>query len=382
MLKNRVLHVITGLNTGGAERSLCSLLSGGLAQSFKSKVLSLTDEGTFGNRIRKSGVPVTALEMRRGLTSVSAFSRLNRVARDFRPDLIQGWMYHGNVAAWVVRALLPEKPGLAWNIRHSLYDLANEKLLTRQVIHANRLLSSKPDVILYNSYISRQQHEALGFRETHGQTIPNGFDINPLPESLEGRHAIRSKLGIPNEAFLIGHVARLHPMKNHSGFLRAAVAVGRKFYKVHFLLCGRGVVAENQRLASIVPTAMRGRFHFLGERGDVPRLMHAMDVLCNSSSWGEAFPNVLGEAMATGVPCVATDVGDSRAIIGNTGLIVPPMDENALSNALEQMLLMPVAEREALGQGARSRVAFNYSLDAAVKQYVALYEALAVNRCV
>lgn len=382
MLKNRVLHVITGLNTGGAERSLCCLLSAGLAQSFKSKVLSLTDEGTFGNRIRKSGAQVTALEMRWGLTSLSAFSRLRQVAMDFQPDLIQGWMYHGNVAACVVRALLPEKPCLAWNIRHSLYDLSNEKLLTRQVIQANRLLSSKPDVILYNSYISRQQHEALGFRETHGQTIPNGFHIDPLPESSENRHIIRSKLGISDENFLIGHVARLHPMKNHSGFLKAAVAVGKKFYNVSFLLCGRGVVAGNELLASIVPAEMRGRFRFLGERGDVPHLMHAMDILCSSSSWGEAFPNVLGEAMAAGVPCVATDVGDSRAIIGNTGLIVPPMDDIALSNALEQMVLMPVAEREALGQAARSRVVSKYSLDAVVKRYIALYEALSLNRCV
>lgn len=377
-----VLHIITGLNTGGAERSLYNILAGGVGRAFRSKVVSLTDEGTFGARIRAIGIPVSTLEIHRGASSASAFVRLRRVTRNFRPGLIQGWMYHGNVAAWAARSFSPIKPGLVWNIRHSLYGLDNEKWMTRQVIRANRLLSSTPDAILYNSVLSRQQHEAFGFSRKRGHIIPNGFDLARGVASLEKSNAIRHELDIPENAFVVGHVARLHPMKNHAGFLRAAVEVGREIDTVHFLLCGRDVVSENERLVSIVPSEMRVRFHFLGERNDIPNLMSAMDVFCSSSSWGEAFPNVLGEAMAMGVPCVATDVGDSREIVGSTGLVVPADDERSLANALQRLLVMFSEERRALGRGARFRIMSSYALDEVVSQYTRLYEALASHRIV
>ncbi|WP_404363721.1 glycosyltransferase [Marinobacter sp.] len=372
-----ILHVITGLGTGGAERALFSTLEGGLADAMSCHVLSLTDEGTYGSRIRALGVPVYALHMRRGLPTLRVISGLARVIREVKPDVLQGWMYHGNLAASVGRLMAASSPALAWNVRHSLYGMTGEKPMTRHVIRANALLSRRPDVILYNSETSRRQHEAFGFSAKQGQVIPNGFDLDRLAPSVERGDAIRQELEIPRDAPVIGHVGRLHPLKDHPGFLRAAVRLLKQEARdAHVIMSGLGVSDDTASLASLIPAELKARFHLLGERRDVPDLMRAMDVFCQSS-WSEAFPNVLGEAMAAGVPCVATDVGDSADIVGDTGVVVPPSDEEALFWGLQQLLAKPTAERQALGEAARSRVAARYGRDAVVSQYINLYEDLA-----
>lgn len=369
----RLLHIITGLNTGGAERALCALLAGGLARRFDCAVLSLSDEGTMGAPIAALDVPVYTLGLRAGLPGLGAIWRLRNHLKSLRPDVIQGWMYHGNLAAILATCLAPGCPGLVWNIRQSLYDLGDEKPLTRQVIHANRLLSRQPSAVIYNSRLSREQHERFGISAGKGVVIPNGFDLSRLLPDSEVAAAMRRELQIGAEALVVGHVARFHPMKDHAGFLRAAVEVARRVPQARFLLVGREVSPDNPALAGIIPADLLSRFRFTGERQDVPRVIQSMDVLC-SSSWSEAFPNVLGEAMACGVPCVATDVGDNAFIVGETGLVVPPSDSTALAKALSVMLEKSPGERISLGLEARSRVQENYRIDKVVDQYSKVYE--------
>lgn len=375
----RVFHIITGLSVGGAERTLYVLLLGGLAQRFENQVVSLSDQGAFGSRIHQLGVQVSALGMRRAFPSPRSIAKLRQIARRFQPDIIQGWMYHGNVMASLVRSLLPNRPALAWNVRQSLYDLKREKLLTQWVIRASRRLSSGPEALLYNSRVSRQQHVAFGFSDSSSFVIPNGFDLQQWCSSEVKRRAIREELSIPAEATVVGHVARLHPVKDHATFLRAAASVVARNENVHFLLSGRGVVAENPSLVSMVPRTARANIHFLGERNDVPDLMRAMDIFC-SSALGEAFPNALGEAMATELPCVATDVGDSRSIVGDTGIVEPPRDEEALAAGLMRLLSMTTGERRALGKAARARVEANYALPVVVERYAEIYRDLMERR--
>lgn len=371
----KVFHIITGLSTGGAERALYNLLAGGLAESDVVAVLSLGDEGTFGPRIQALDVPVYALGMRRGVPGPAALWRLSRVVKRLKPDIIQGWMYHGNLAASVAARMVPGmRPAVVWNIRQSLYSLDAEKPLTRFVICANRWLSCSADAIVYNSRLSRAQHEAFGFSSQQGQVIPNGFDTGHLLPDPDRKLEVRRMLGIPQGVTVIGHVARFHPMKNHASFLHATVEVMRQQSGVICLLAGREVNLENPSLVGIVPPDLEARFHFLGERDDVPDLIQAMDLLCLSSGWGEGFPNVLGEAMALGVPCVATDVGDSCDIVGETGIIVPPSDSAALARGLLDMVTRSAEERAALGQKARGRIEARYMLPKVVNWYRELYE--------
>jgi glycosyltransferase involved in cell wall biosynthesis len=372
----RVLHIITGLSTGGAERALYSLLAGGLAEMQNTSVISLTDEGTYGARIRALGVPVHALGMRRGVPGPVAIWRLHTLVQKMRPDVVQGWMYHGNLAASIAAWLSPgSPPKLAWNVRHSLYSLDKEKPLTQLVIKFNRWMSGRVGALLYNSRLSKQQHEAFGFAAQCGRVIPNGFDTEQLKPDVASGQAMRNILAIPLEATVLGHVARFHPIKDHVSFLRAAVDVMRLRSEVFCVLAGRDVNLQNPALVGIVPPELENRFRFVGERSDIPDLMQAMDVFCQSS-WSEAFPNVLGEAMALGVPCVATDVGDSRDILGEAGILVPPSDCRALAEGLISMLTFTEESRKEKGRLARAHIEARYSLPGVVKQYLKVYEQL------
>jgi glycosyltransferase involved in cell wall biosynthesis len=371
--KPRVLHIITGLSTGGAERALYNLLAGGLAEGCDSAVVSLRDAGDFGHLIEDLGVPVHPLNIRPHMPGPKGFFSLRSIVRNFKPDVIQGWMYHGNLVSWFARRWASKETALVWNIRHSLYHLRNEKPVTRQVIRANRSLSKVVDIILYNSHLSRQQHEEYGFDASRGKVIANGFDTNLLCPNADKRNEMRQALGIESDDIVIGHIARFHPMKNHAGFLRAAVRVLEFKPEVVFLLAGRDVNLNNPALSGIISPCLRNRFRFLGERADIPDLMQAMDVLCMSSSWGEAFPNVIGESMACGVPCVVTDVGDSRYIVGETGVVVPALDSQALESSLNYVLNLSVERRTSMGEAARARIESRYAISKIVSQYSDLY---------
>lgn len=372
----RVLHVITGLGVGGAERTLFNLLRGGLSERSDTAVVSLLDKGKLGEPIRKLGVPVYLLGMRRRWPGPRVVRRLRSIMRETSPDLIQGWMYHGNLAASGASKLSPGRPAVVWNVRHSLCRLEAEKPLTRQIIRANRLLSRGVQGIIYNSRLSCGQHSHFGFYDRRARVIPNGFDLERLQAVREIGQEVRAELGLASDVLVVGHVARFHPMKDQAGFLRAAVQVARVLPHVRFLVMGREVSIENPALTGIIPSELLERFVFIGERHDTERFMQAMNILVSSSAWGEAFPNVLGEAMACEVPCVATDVGDSADIVGDTGFIVPPSDRGALTEGLLAMLGKDTAERERLGREARDRVARYYSLPRTVERYAGLYEDL------
>ncbi len=375
----KVLHVITDLYTGGAERVLFNLLSAGLAHRFENRVISLREETLFSQQIRELDVPVVSLGMGNNYDIFPAFRKLKSETINFGPDVIQGWMYHGNMAAYLAARQPSVRPALSWNIRQTLYSLKSEKLMTQFVIHANRFFSSRAAAIIYNSRLSLSQHEKFGLHTSSSRFIPNGFDTNIYSPSESSRARIRSELEINDNCLIVGTMARLHPIKNHEGFFRAAVKLAKVLPNVHFLLAGKGVDITNSLYLMIVPDELRARFHLLGERHDVSALMQAMDVFC-SCSFAEAFPNVLGEAMACQLPSVVTDVGDCAEIVGESGVVVPPDNDEELLSAMLRVLSMTTEERRRLGAIARERVKSKYSLDTAVSTYSDLYTALAENR--
>lgn len=373
----KILHVITGLATGGAETMLYKLVSNMERSRFDSVVVSLMDQGVLGADIVDAGVPLYCLGMRRGVPSPTALWRLRRVMREVRPDLVQGWMYHGNigasVGAWGARARVP----VLWNIRHSLYDLRKEKRLTALVIRAGAWLSYKPVRILYNAHVSAAQHESLGYKPEKTQVIPNGFDCEQFLPSQEAREMLRAELNVPRDALLIGLIARYHPMKDHANFLRAAALVGRERDEVHFVLAGRGIDPGNAELTALIEDLdLAGHVHLLGERRETPVIFAALDIASTSSAWGEAFPLVIGEAMACGVPCVTTDVGDAAEVVGETGLVVRPQDPDALATAWRELAALDGDARTALGATARHRIVSQYSLGDMVRRYEELYTDL------
>lgn len=367
-----ITHIITGLETGGAEHSLMNLLSGGLAGNLN-RVISLGDIGPVGCRIQETGVSITSLGMGRGRPTLSGLSMLKKTIQEHPADILQGWMYHGNLAALFARKYSKNNPALFWNIRQSLYDLSKEKWLTRQVIRLHRRFSDSPSGVIYNSMLSKQQHERFGIDPHQSIVIPNGINTNKFCFSEKIHKEVRAALNIPLNAIVIGHVARFHHMKDHETFLKAAGLVIKKHPEIHFLMCGRDVTDDNEDLKKHIANIPKGNICLLGEREDISDLMSAMNIFCQSS-WSEAFPTVLCEAMSTSMPCVTTSVGDSASIVGDTGVLIPPKDPPSLADGLIKYITLPKEERRSLGRKARNRIEENYNLEANVNSYTRLYE--------
>ncbi len=369
----RIMHVITGLDTGGAEMMLLKLLSG-RSQEFEPVVVSLTNEGTIGPRISQLDIPVYCLGLGRAIPNPIRALSIVPLARRFRPHLIQGWMYHGNLMASLARLSLHMRVPVLWNIRQTVYDLSLERGLTAHVIRLGARLSRRPAAIIYNSQTSAAQHEALGYDATKRVVIPNGFDCQVLRPDEGARADVRKELGVDNDTVLVGLIARYHPMKDHAGFLRAAGRIARSHPAVRFVLAGPGVSGEQPALVKLIAEPeLQDRTFLLGERSDIPRLTAALDIACSASAWGEGFSNSIGEAMACGVPCVVTDVGDSAYLAGDAGLVVPSREPETLARAICQLIEAGPAGRRQLGDAARRRVESEFSLSAIVERYESLY---------
>lgn len=367
------MHVITGLDLGGAETMLQRLLSASNG-AWESMVVCLRDEGKIGPSIAKLGVSVECLHLRSSATNPARLLPLRRLTRRFRPQIIQGWMPHGNLAASFAQVASRVAAPVIWNVRMTLDDIDGEKLITLGLIRLCGILSWHPRAIIYNSYSGAKQHVKRGYRNARSAVIPNGFDCEVFRPDKQARFDVRQELGLEPTSILIGLVARLHPMKDHIGFLEAASLMARKIPDAHFLLVGKGLTEGEPNLKKrIAQLKLQDRVFLLGERTDTAALTAALDVACSSSAWGEGFSNSIGEAMACGIPCVATDVGDSARLVEATGVIVPPRNPEAMAHAMEKLIVDGEEKRKALGMAARKRIESEFSLARIWRQYEDLY---------
>lgn len=367
----RILHVITELTMGGTETMLSKLLSA-TSTRHQHAVVSLKPMGPMGQRIADLGIPVISLRLRAGTPNPLRARSIRSLARDFRPQLIQGWMSHGNLMALLAAGGMQERVPVIWSIRHSLYDFAPYTWPTACVIRLNAWLSRRATRIVYVSQISKSQHEAFGYDASNSLVIPNGFDCQIFVPDQCARRQVRAELRLQDDAVLIGLVARYHPVKDHAGFLRAAALVAKAHPSARFVLVGPGIKEQSTLRSLMEGLGIDGRVFLLGERADIPRLTAAFDIAC-SASWTEGFCTAIGEAMACGVPCVATDVGDSAYLVGDAGHCVSPRNPEALAGALSCLISAGPERRQQLGASARCRVENSFSLPAIVGRYEDIY---------
>jgi glycosyltransferase involved in cell wall biosynthesis len=372
----RCLHVITGLGTGGAEMMLRKLVERTEGASLLNEVVSLTTVGPVGRQLEAQHVRVTALNMRPTAPSPFAIGRLVSLVRHARADVVQTWMYHANVLGSLAAAFGGRAP-VVWNVRASTMEAGAEKWTTRALARASGYLAHRAcAAVVTNSAVAREVHRAMGFPDAHFRVIPNGFDTARFRPDADARRALRAELGLSSSAPLVGIVGRWHPAKGFATFLEAAGQLAAERTDVRFLLVGDGVTGENAELAALVArNGLASRVHCLGPRTDTPAVFAALDLYASASIY-EAFPNVLGEAMASAVPCVATHVGDSALVLGDTGRVVPARDAVAMAAAWRELLSLDPAERAALGARARRRIEEHYHIDAVAEQYVELYRGI------
>lgn len=372
----KVLFVTTGLGTGGAEVFLCDLASQMVASGISCTIVSLKSKGQQADRLAKSGCEVVQIASQKPLDLLLLVPRLRTLIAKQKPDLVQGWMYHGNIAATL--ATLCMKIPIMWSLHHSLQDIHDEKPALQAAIYVSRMLSYLPHKIHYCATPSAQQHEDFGFNSEHRIVIPNGINCQKFTPSPDQRTRARQAMGIrKNDGLVIGHIGRLHPMKDHPNFIRAAALACAERPDLSFVMIGAEVEDRNKTLVTLCESlGVRNRIHLLGPREDIAELLHGINILSTSSAWGESLPIVIGEAMATGIPCVATDLGDCTHLIGNTGKIVLPRDAAALSKAWLELLSEPPQQFSQREDEARKRIVNYFEIHKIVKAFLEHYAEL------
>ncbi len=378
----KILHIITGLNAGGAEAMLAKLVGhfaviGGPA----SEVVCLTPEGVLAAPIRALGVKVTCLGIKGPLGALAALGRLRAIVARSGADVIHCWMYHANILGGLA-AMLAGQKNIIWGIRQSGLDPTLQKRSTVALARLGARLSRRiPAVIACVSDSARADHAAIGYDASRMVVIPNGFDLNLFRADAVARQAVRAEAGIPADAVVLGLAARFDPQKDVAGFLAAAARAARSAPEIHVLLAGEGMDAANPDLArALAKTGMTARAHLLGRRTDMHRVTAAFDVAVSASVYGEGFSNTLGEALACAVPVVATDVGDARMIVGDAGYIVPPRDVSALAEALGALVAIGTEGRARLGALGREHMQRDFAIGQIAARYRALYDEMLVAR--
>lgn len=355
----RVVHVISGLGLGGAETMLVQLATRLQQRGYQQHVVSLNGLGVLADRLAQAGVQVTDLGIRSTFDLGPALIRLRRVLQETHADIVQGWMYHGNLAATFAHYAAPRRSSrrLLWNLRASNMDDARYG----RIIRLSALLSKAPDITVANSEVGAAFHAAKGFSRSNLKVISNGIDTDKFRPDPVLRAELRSVYDLDESATLVIHVARVDPMKNHAGFLAAMAGLP----EISAILVGAGTKALT------LPPNVRA----LGVRTDLERLYPAADIVVSSSLFGEGFSNALAEGMSAGLVPIATDVGDSRLIVGDTGFVVAPADAPSMVSALVKVAGLETEERRKRGLLARDRIVENYAIATVVDKFQRLYSA-------
>ena len=346
----KISHIITSLSQGGAEGALVRLVCESKYPAAHT-VISLSDEGIHGATLRAYGARVISMGAPSGSFSLSAFCRLVAEIKGSSPDVVQTWMYHSDLLG----GLAAKQLGIpaVWGVRMSNNELHYLGFKTWIVAKACALLSRViPRSIISCSHRSIETHRKFGYAGNFNY-IPNGF---PIPVSVID--------SVIHSVPVFGHAARLHPLKGHAVFLRALELLKEKHVDFQVKMAGTGISCINPNFSAILPLSVIENTVAIGPQSDMPAFYAGCDVFV-LSSLGEAFPNVVAEAMLAGLPCIVTDVGDAAEIVGNTGWVVPANNPEALAEAMHQAV-MALADVEAWATrraAARARIVAEYSME-------------------
>lgn len=343
-------------------------------KKFEPHVISLLSKSEIGPRIERLEIPVTALDVNFKAASSFATLRLVKLLWKIRPNLVQTWMYHADLIGGVAARLAGVRR-VVWALRNSNLSQGLNKRSTLNVVSICSAISPWiPQHILSCSNRAAGIHAQFGYPRDKIKVIANGFDLGAYRPDVKAKGSVKKELGLPTDSLLVGLMARYDSQKNHAGFIVAAAQISRAIPNVHYILAGASVDESNVELkAMIAAHGLEKYVHLLGRRDDMSRLMASLEILA-SPSHGEAFPNVLGEAMACGVPCVVTDVGDSAEIVGETGRVVEPGDMDGLARNIQQILILPPEERARMGRQARARIEAKYEIGHVTRLYEQFYE--------
>ncbi len=369
----RIVHVIIDLNVGGAELMLNRLIKHTSGDNVEHIVISLTDTGTLGPEIINQGILVKCLNIKSPAQYVIGLWRLIKLFKELRPDIVHTWMYHSDLLGGIAAKIAGIKK-IIWCVRSTDISKGGSKftLLIRWV--CAKISSLIPDVIVYAANASKLVHEKCGYSEEKSLVIHNGFDLTYLDRKSFCNVDLRTEFNIPENEIIISSIGRFSPVKDHKSFISAALLIAENHANVRFLLIGRGLDVQNEFLMQLInDSPYADKFILVGERKDIPACLLASDIFCLHSVT-EGFPNVLGEAMAMGIPSVTTDVGDAAILLGMPDYVVAPGHPRLLANSMGKLLSLSHSERKDIGTILRRRIELNFSMDTVAHKFLSLYE--------
>jgi glycosyltransferase involved in cell wall biosynthesis len=362
--KRLILHVIPDLGIGGAEAVLAQLATAPSTAPWRHMVVSLLPGGYHAAMLRAAGIEVIEFDFNTLPGIAKGLAKLARLIFETKPLIVQGWMYYGDLVGLLGTYLAQRRrrTKVIWTIRCSNMDFSRYRLRLRIAVELCRWLSPNPNVIIANSSAGLQVHRAIGYKPRNSVVIHNGVDVNRFKPDAIARAAIRDELRIPEDAVLLVHIARLDPMKDHQNFLSAM----EHLPELQAILLGDGT----EKL--VTPANVRS----LGVRTDVAPYLAAADFVVSSSAFGEGSSNVLIEAMACGLPVIATDVGDAALIVNDAGIVVRPGDTDALREAIQSLTSEPKELYGERSRHAREHVINRFAKTISVQKFDALYNSL------
>ncbi|MDD5473278.1 MAG: glycosyltransferase [Candidatus Methanoperedens sp.] len=364
----RILFIIRSLEPGGAERQMIELIKGIDKTRFSITIATFYDVGRLRQEINGLiGVQMLPLHKKSRWDILPFFYPLWQVIHKSNPQIIHGYMGVANVLSLIVGRLSGAK--VVWGVRASNMDLSNYDWLSRVIFRLECIFSRFADMIIVNSRTGRDYHLAHGFPAERMVVIPNGIDTERFHHDIDLRKRVRAEWYVTKNEKLIGLVGRLDPMKDHQTFLKAAALLMQERKDVRFVCVGDGPDDYRRELQSFgEELGLDERLIWTGERQDMPAVYNALDIATSSSSFGEGFPNVVGEAMACGVPCVVTDVGDSALIVGDTGVVVPPKSPEKLANGWKIMLERLYDNNSTIKTKTRNRIVSEFNNELLVQR--------------
>ena len=367
----RVAFLIRSLDRGGAERQLATLVKALNKDRFDVTVITFYSGGYFENELAESNIRLISLR-KRGRWEVFRFLwRLIGELKRLHPDILHSYLVEPNLIVVLLKPLL-RSTKIVWSVRASNMKLERYDWFARLNFNLQRFLSRFPDLIIANSEAGRAYQLARGFRAQRFIVIHNGIDTLKFKPNRELGKRIRESWRVTEKTVLIGLMARLDPMKDHPTFLKAAAVLCRGHSDLRFVCVGSGPEDYAKSLRRLADEhGITDRLIWAGERDDMPEVYNALDIAC-SSSLSEGLPNTIAEAMACGVPCVVTDVGDSALLVGDTGIVVPPNDPQALAQALAECITMPASMRG----NPRSRIEERFAVSQLVNNTTAALMAV------
>lgn len=369
-MTKKIVHVIMSLNIGGAELMLRRLvLHSHQKEQFEHIVITLTDLGVMGPELQNRGIMVHTLGMKSLSTVPLIFLKLQRLLKKIQPDVVQTWMYHSDLLGGLAAKSLGIE-NIVWNVRNTTIN-GRGIVATSIAKLCAKLSYTIPGKIIYVSNSALKSHQAFGYNNSISLVIFNGFDIDKFNYDPQARQQYRQVFEISNNDIVIGSVGRFSKSKDHDTFIKSIILAKKTKPNIKGLLIGRDIDLNNFNIRE----EDKGSFIVIGQREDVASLYSCMDIFC-LHSLSEGFPNVLGEAMSTGLPCVITRAGDAEHILNQIEYTSNVKDVDSISQSLISIANLSFEERREIGLKNRERVERNFEINSISEKYLNLYTSI------